>query len=300
MLLQPFQEGALPHALLADFGLAELFEKRSDGAAVRMKGTPAYLSPEGFDGMLSCKSDTWAVGIMLFELFMGKRPFEAKGHAFMLWNEIMQTNPSLDELPPGPREVVATLLSKDAHARPTAKECYAKAWFKGPEQVASPDPAALKQLDSLGHSNYFHRAVMLGIAAGMGIKEMHSLVEAFKFLDTNQSGSLSLEDLQGGLVALGVHQDPHVVLTLLDLDHSGIVSYTEFLAGALQLSTDLTDGMLQHAFESFDLDNDGLIVVRPENADCVYSLTDHNRATPTISNYPKMGPFSTVPRCLPE
>ena len=58
-----------------DFGLAGLSEQlQSD---VR-SGTPAYMSPEQLAGTeVTAKSDIYALGLVLYELFTGKRAFEA-------------------------------------------------------------------------------------------------------------------------------------------------------------------------------------------------------------------------------
>src|SRR5205823_13427589 len=62
---------------IMDFGLAAIADQLS-GAEVR-NGTPAYMSPEQLKGSeVTAKSDLYALGLVLYELFTGKRPFEAK------------------------------------------------------------------------------------------------------------------------------------------------------------------------------------------------------------------------------
>src|SRR6185436_5198466 len=56
-----------------DFSLA------STGAVTGIAGTPAYMAPEQLTGRdVTAKSDIYALGLVLYELFTGKRVFEAK------------------------------------------------------------------------------------------------------------------------------------------------------------------------------------------------------------------------------
>jgi serine/threonine protein kinase len=62
--------------LITDFGLAGI-EEEIRGADIN-SGTPAYMAPEQLAGKeVSVKSDIYALGLVMYEMFTGKRAFEA-------------------------------------------------------------------------------------------------------------------------------------------------------------------------------------------------------------------------------
>jgi serine/threonine-protein kinase len=61
---------------ITDFGLAGLMEEFGAGAA--LEGTPEYMSPEQLAGReLSARSDIYSLGLVLYEIFTGRKAFSA-------------------------------------------------------------------------------------------------------------------------------------------------------------------------------------------------------------------------------
>ena len=82
--------------MLMDFGMARREESSElqtiEGATL---GTPAYMSPEQVEGdshKADARSDIWSMGIILYELLTGERPFRGNSRA-ELWRAIVQTEP---------------------------------------------------------------------------------------------------------------------------------------------------------------------------------------------------------------
>jgi serine/threonine-protein kinase len=64
-------------AVITDFGLAGLVDQ-IEGLEVR-SGTPAYMSPEQLAGKeVTVRSDIYSLGLVFYEIFTGKRAYEAE------------------------------------------------------------------------------------------------------------------------------------------------------------------------------------------------------------------------------
>jgi serine/threonine-protein kinase len=111
------------HVRLTDFGLAGLAEEIS-GADVR-SGTPAYMAPEQLTGTAATtRSDLYALGLVLYELFTGKRPHESSSLQELqrLRRDTPPEHPSsfVRDLDPTIESVILRCLEPDPAARPAS------------------------------------------------------------------------------------------------------------------------------------------------------------------------------------
>jgi serine/threonine protein kinase len=110
-------------ARITDFGLAVVTE---DGASEgEIAGTPAYMAPEQLAGKgASVRSDVYSLGLVLYELFTGKKAFEAGSLAELrhMKETATPTAPSAlaRDLDPNVERVILRCLEKDAARRPAS------------------------------------------------------------------------------------------------------------------------------------------------------------------------------------
>lgn len=102
-----------------DFGLSVMAEQGGGISAGSTAGTLAYMAPEVLaGGRASEKADLYAVGVIAYELFAGKHPFDSDDIAVLL-NNVLYAEPDMDELDIDRRLslVVERLLSKSQESR---------------------------------------------------------------------------------------------------------------------------------------------------------------------------------------
>jgi protein kinase-like protein len=157
------------NARITDFGLASLAEEiREDELAA---GTPAYMAPEQLDGVPpTVRSDIYSLGLVLYELFTGKRAYEAPSLGELIKlrrSDSTPTNPTaiVKDLDPVIERVIERCLQKDAAVRPASALQVAAALPGGdpiaaalaagetpsPEMVAAaPKAGALRPIAAIG------------------------------------------------------------------------------------------------------------------------------------------------------
>jgi len=108
---------------ITDFGLAVVSEELR-GEEV-MAGTPAYMAPEQLTGkQVTQRSDIYALGLTLYELFTGKRVYEAKSIQELIALHEKSTPPTpsshVKDIDPLAERVILRCLEKDPKARPAS------------------------------------------------------------------------------------------------------------------------------------------------------------------------------------
>jgi len=114
-------------AKITDFGISKdvLGEKAIEQSFTEGVGTPHYMAPEqffkkkfGLNGEVSERTDIWAIGVIIYQLLTGKRPF---GHGIkdyeLIRDEITEKEPGLSDIPENYKNIITSCLEKEASKR---------------------------------------------------------------------------------------------------------------------------------------------------------------------------------------
>lgn len=161
-------------AKVLDFGLARRLPAKSGDAdhpsvsphtTMNIAGTPAYMSPEALRGEPSSPpSDVWSLGIVLYEMATGQRPYDG-GTPFQLAADVL--SPSPIEVPPEVAPQLAAVITRCLTKQPgiryrQAGEVRAALEAILPSTTSMPPVQPLRR-PSLGR----RRATVITFAAGV-------------------------------------------------------------------------------------------------------------------------------------
>ena len=111
------------NVVVMDFGLAAVADQLR-GAEAR-SGTPAYMAPEQLRGeQVTAKSDIYALGMVLYEIFTGKRAYEAATMAELIRlqekAQITSMSSIAAEIDPAVEKAIRRCLDPDPSKRPAS------------------------------------------------------------------------------------------------------------------------------------------------------------------------------------
>jgi len=109
-------------AKVTDFGIAKMLDVPALTPAAVLLGTPHYLAPEqAGGGTITPATDVYALGVMLYEMLAGRRPFLGDSLLQVAMQHLHQQPPPLADfnpaVPPGLAALVARALAKDPARR---------------------------------------------------------------------------------------------------------------------------------------------------------------------------------------
>jgi calcium-dependent protein kinase len=251
------------------------------------------------------RCDIWSIGVVLYIMLSGHRPFEAldingplkeAGKAAMITNILACRyhfhHHQFKYVSKESIRFIETLLHPDYTTRIHAKEALDHPWVKGGKaqqqlasnallsQVASTEEShrALTNLKQVTSQSTLRHTGSVAVAFGMQPRAAAEMRALFQTFDADASGTLSLAEFILAMNHLAPElskQDIEYLFDIIDIDKDAGISYTEFLAATLN-PRDIDVGDLNKAFKLMDTDGNGYITfdelinmlnVRPDTDD---------------------------------
>lgn len=255
---------------LIDFGLA--IKLQPNEMATEICGTTSYMSPEVLAGNYGIDADVWALGVITYFMLSGTLPFPGKNdeekEARIMAKTYSMEGRRWQSVSSEAQDFVKSLLC-DPKQRLTCKQAMKHRWIKNKvshsETVLSDDVA--QSLKRYADAHRFEKAIRHQMATQLTSSELHRLRNVFEKLDTEGTGSVSIDMLMQTLQ--GETADAKVVATLksidlksFDLDGDGQIDWQEFVAGAMADHELYNEDNLEKVFAKLDVDGNGTLCQR--------------------------------------
>lgn len=163
------------------------------------------------------------------------------------------------------KDLIQSLVTVDPEARFTAEQALNHRWIQHRAPRATDVPLGrgfVDRLRAFRSRNKFAKAALHVIAAELSEAQIKGLRAVFISLDRNGDGLLTFGEVAEGLRRAGLEvlpSDLEDILDGIDVDGSGVIDYTEFLAGTLERGHLVQENACFSAFRVFDLNGGGRI-----------------------------------------
>ncbi|KAB1203614.1 Calcium-dependent protein kinase 29 [Morella rubra] len=263
-------------------------------------GSAYYVAPEVLRRRYGKEIDVWSAGVILYILLSGVPPFWAETEKG-IFNAILEGNLDLQSSPwPSistvAKDLIKKMLTVDPKKRITAADALGEymtlsnsrivlllltsthltvnviwimlkpehPWLK--EDGEAPDrpidSAVLIRMKQFRAMNKLKKLALKVIAENLSEEEIKGLKHMFSNIDTDNSGTITLEELKIGLSRLGSKLSEAEIKQLMDaadVDKNGTIDYIEFITATMHRHRLDKDENLYKAFRHFDQDDSGFI-----------------------------------------
>jgi len=261
---------------IIDFGLSR-HDDAISGIMQTKVGTPYYVAPEVLRREYTKSCDIWSIGVITYILLCGYPPFYGDSDTQIFESVKIGRfdfpSPEWDDISQSAKDFVIGLLKKNPNDRPTASNGLKHSWLTeqlGANASASKAPGgdcnSHKKGSCISHERKedftkylamkkLKKAALGYIASSLTQSEVGSLEDAFKAIDKNHSGHVTLSDLddaiEKGSFGAKLSEDLRALRKELSLADEDELNYRDFLAATIDRSLAMREDNVKRAFDHF-------------------------------------------------
>ncbi|XP_052209389.1 calcium-dependent protein kinase 1-like [Diospyros lotus] len=265
-----------------DFGLSVFF--KPGDTFKDLVGSAYYVAPEVLRRNYGAEADIWSAGVIFYILLSGVPPFWGENEQgifdAILHGDLDFSSDPWPSISSSAKDLVKRMLRDDPKERLCAFEVLNHPWMRedGDASDKPLDVAVLTRMKQFRAMNKLKKVALKVIAENLSEEEIVGLKEMFKSMDTDNSGTITFEELKAGLPKLGTKLSESEVRQLMeaaDVDGNGTIDYIEFITATMHMNRMEREDHLYTAFEFFDKDKSGYITMEElENALKQYNMGD--------------------------
>lgn len=257
---------------LIDFGFAKFWQEGKQAKMVEDWGSLLYCAPDVINKNYTNKCDMWSLGVIVYMLLSGQAPFFSTEGEGAVLEKILSGQYSMhgklwDKVSSRGRDFIKRLLVLDEKERMSASEALAHHWItskpdKGRRDSALPlDISVISNLRDFAAASKLKRAVLCMIAYACTSEEISGIEKVFFKLDPEKTGEISLSEFFEVLKSHLIISNDEIdrLFAVMDSDHKGKLSYTEFVAAMLQTHVKMNEDVIRECFDRLDKDKKGVI-----------------------------------------
>lgn len=265
-LLSSKDEKALLKA--TDFGLSVFIE---EGKVYRdIVGSAYYVAPEVLRRRYGKEIDIWSAGVILYILLSGVPPFWAETEKG-IFDAILEGYIDFESQPwpsisDSAKDLVRKMLTPDPKKRITSAQVLEHPWIREDGNASDKpiDSAVLSRMKQFRVMNKLKKLALKVIAENLSEEEIQGFKAMFTNMDTDNSGTITYEELKEGLQRLGsklTEAEVQQLMEAADVDGNGTIDYIEFITATMHRHRLERDEHLNKAFQYFDKDHSGFITM---------------------------------------
>ncbi|KAL5738718.1 hypothetical protein ACOSP7_031479 [Xanthoceras sorbifolium] len=253
-----------------DFGLSDFI--RSDQRLNDIVGSAYYVAPEVLHRSYSVEADMWSIGVIVYILLCGSRPFWARSESG-IFRSVLRADPNFDDSPwpsvsPEAKDFVKRLLNKDHRKRMTAAQALTHPWLHDKNCAVPLDILIYKLVKSYLRATPLKRAALKALSKALNEDQLVYLKAQFRLLEPKDD-CVSFSNFKAALTRhVSDAMTEAKVLDILNLMEPLLykkMAFEEFCAAAISVyqleALEEWESIATTAFEHFEKEGNRVISV---------------------------------------